>query len=100
MSSELTPEAVRHVARLARLGLEPGEEDFYARQLSGILGHIDRLRELDTEDIPPTAQVVEVVNLMGADQPRPGLPQEKAIANAPRSKDGFFAVPAIQEPEP
>src|SRR5207249_2679320 len=47
---------------LARLGLEPGEEDFYADQLSGILAHIDRLRELDTEAIPPTAQVVPLEN--------------------------------------
>jgi Asp-tRNA(Asn)/Glu-tRNA(Gln) amidotransferase C subunit len=43
---------------LARLGLEPGEEDFYAEQLSGILAHIDRLQQLDTASIPPTAQVV------------------------------------------
>ncbi len=100
MSAELTPDEVRHVARLARLGLEPGEEDFYALQLSGILGHIDRLRQLDTEAIPPTAQVVEVVNLMREDEPRPCLAQEEALANAPRAKDGFFAVPSIQEPEP
>ena len=45
---------------LARLGLEPGDEEFYAEQLSGILAHIDRLQQLDTESIPPTAQVVEV----------------------------------------
>ena len=43
---------------LARLGLEPGDEEFYAEQLSGILGAIDRLQEVDTDDIPPTAQVV------------------------------------------
>src|SRR5438067_7941063 len=53
----LSRDEVRHVAMLARLGLEPGDEDFYAEQLSGILEHIDRLQQVDTEEIPPTAQV-------------------------------------------
>ena len=82
---------------LARLGLEPGEEDFYAEQLSGILGHIDRLGQLDTEDIAPTAQIVEVANTLRADEPRPCLTQEQVLANAPSAIDGFFRVPAIQE---
>ncbi len=58
----LSRDEVRHVAMLARLGLEPGDEEFYAEQLSGILEHIDRLQQLKTDDIPPTAQVVEVAN--------------------------------------
>jgi aspartyl-tRNA(Asn)/glutamyl-tRNA(Gln) amidotransferase subunit C len=82
---------------LARIGLEPGDEEFYAEQLSGILAHIDRLKELDTEAIPPTAQVVEVANTLREDAPRPGLSQEEALANAPAAVDGFFRVPAIQE---
>ena len=93
----LTPEDVRHVALLARLGLEPGDEDFYAQQLSGILAHIDRLQQLDTDTIPPTAQVVEVTNRLREDDPRPGLSQEEALANAPVAADGFFRVPSIQE---
>ena len=52
----LSRDQVRHVALLARLGLEPGDEDFYAEQLSGILRHIDRLQELNTDAIPPTAR--------------------------------------------
>jgi aspartyl-tRNA(Asn)/glutamyl-tRNA(Gln) amidotransferase subunit C len=82
---------------LARLALEPGDEEFYAEQLSGILAHIDRLQQLDTESIPPTAQVVEVANTMREDVPRPCLTQEEALANAPATVDGFFRVPAIQE---
>lgn len=82
---------------LARLGLEPGDEDFYAQQLSGILAHIDRLQEVDTDDIPPTAQVVEIVNPLRDDEPRPGLSQAEALANAPAAVDGFFRVPSIQE---
>jgi aspartyl-tRNA(Asn)/glutamyl-tRNA(Gln) amidotransferase subunit C len=93
----LTRDQVRHVALLARLGLEPGEEEFYSEQLSGILAHIDRLQEVDTDDIPPTAQVVEVTNPLREDEPRPGLTQAEALANAPHAVDGFFRVPSIQE---
>ncbi len=82
---------------LARIGLEPGDEEFYAEQLSGILGHIDRLQELDTEAIPPTAQVVEVAATLREDVPRPSLTQEEVLAGAPARVDGFFRVPSIQE---
>ena len=93
----LSKDEVRHVAMLARLGLEPGDEEFYAEQLSGILAHIDRLQQLNTDDIPPTAQVVEVTNYLREDVPRPGLSQAEALANAPAAVDGFFRVPSIQE---
>jgi aspartyl-tRNA(Asn)/glutamyl-tRNA(Gln) amidotransferase subunit C len=96
----LSREQVRHVATLARLGLEPGEEDYYAEQLSRILEAIGRLQQLDTEHIPPTAQVVEVKPVMREDVPRPGLSQHAALANAPQAEDGFFVVPAIQEADP
>lgn len=82
---------------LARLGLEPGDEEFYAQQLSGILAAIDRLQQVDTALIPPTAQVVEVASRLRDDEPRPSLSQEEALANAPASIDGFFRVPSIQE---
>ena len=82
---------------LARIGLEPGDEEFYAEQLSGILEHIDRLQQLDTDHIAPTAQVVEVTNALREDVPRPSLSQEEALANAPAAVDGFFRVPSIQE---
>jgi aspartyl-tRNA(Asn)/glutamyl-tRNA(Gln) amidotransferase subunit C len=93
----LSDDEVRHIAMLARIALEPGDVEFYAEQLSGILAHIDRLKELDTDAIPPTAQVVEVANTLREDVPRPGLSQEDALANAPAAVDGFFRVPSIQE---
>ncbi len=86
----LTRAQVRHVAQLARIALEPGDE-------SGILAHIDRLQEVPTDDIAPTAQVVEVTNPLREDIPRPGLTQEEALANAPAAVNGFFRVPSIQE---
>ena len=82
---------------LARIGLDPGEEDFYAEQLSGILGHIDRLQQVNTDAILPTAQVVEVAATLREDEPRPCLTQEEALANAPAAVKGFFRVPSIQE---
>src|SRR6267378_6796287 len=93
----LTRAEVRHVAMLARIGLEPGDEEFYSEQLSGILAHIDRLQQVDTDDIPPTAQVVEIVNQLREDEPRPCLTQEEVLSNAPAAVDGFFRVPSIQE---
>src|SRR3977135_3869372 len=92
----LSRDDVRHVALLDHLALEPGDEEFYAEQLSGILAHIDRLQQLDTDSIPPTAQVVEVTNTLREDVPRPGLSQAEALANAPAAGDGFFRVPSIQ----
>ena len=93
----LSNDEVRHVAMLARLGLEPGDEDYYAEQLSGILGHLERLQQLDTENIAPTAQVVEVAARLREDVPGPSLTQEEALANAPSAVNGFFRVPSIQE---
>jgi aspartyl-tRNA(Asn)/glutamyl-tRNA(Gln) amidotransferase subunit C len=88
------------MAMLGRLALEPGDEDFYAEQLSGILQHIDRLQEVDVEQIPPTAQVVPLALRLRPDEPGPSLDAEEALAGAPEQRDGFFVVKAIQEPEP
>jgi aspartyl-tRNA(Asn)/glutamyl-tRNA(Gln) amidotransferase subunit C len=93
----LSKDEVRHVAMLARLGLEPGDEAYYAEQLSGILEHIDRRQQLDTEDIPPTAQVVQVASRLREDEPRPSLTKDEALANAPAAVNGMFRVPSIQE---
>ena len=93
----LTPEDVDHVAALARLGISPDERARFAEQLSGILEHFRALQALDTEDIAPTAQVLEVRNVMRPDVARPSLPQGVALANAPRAEDGFFRVQAVLE---
>src|SRR5260370_33692268 len=92
----LSRDEVRHVSMLARIGLEPGDVEFYAEQLSGILAHIDRLKELDTEAVPPTAPVVGVANTLREDLPRPCLSQEEALANAPAAEGGFMRRPSIQ----
>lgn len=96
----LSADDVRHVALLARLGLDEGEEAFYAEQLGAILNVVDRLQEVDVDHIPPTAQVVPIQARLRRDEPRPGLTPEQAVAGAPEARDGFFVVKAIQEPEP
>jgi aspartyl-tRNA(Asn)/glutamyl-tRNA(Gln) amidotransferase subunit C len=91
----LSFEEVDHVATLARLGLGEDERERLRDQLSSILEHISALNQLDTEAIPPTAQVVELSNVMRDDDVRPSLPREAVLANAPRQRDGFFEVHAI-----
>lgn len=86
---------VEHVAALARLGLSDAEKERLSQQLSSILEHISVLNRLDVSRIPPTAQVIEVANVLRDDDVRPSLPREAILANAPRSVDGFFAVQAV-----
>jgi aspartyl-tRNA(Asn)/glutamyl-tRNA(Gln) amidotransferase subunit C len=88
----LTIADVEYVAALARLGLSPDEKERMRDQLSSILGHTQALEEIDTAEIPPTAQVVELANVMREDEVRPSLPVEAVLANAPRRCDGFFEV--------
>lgn len=94
---KLTPEEVRHVARLARLALSPEEEARAASQLSAILEAVDTLRELDTTDVPPTSHATLGEALLREDVVRPGLPPEGALANAPEKADTSFVVPKVIE---
>ena len=91
----LSLEDVEHVAALARLGLTDEEKVRMAEQLSSILDHISALNRLDTSTIPPTAQVIELANVMRTDEVRPSLPREAILRNAPRAEDGFIAVQAV-----
>src|SRR3954470_8975486 len=92
---KLTPEDVRHVAALARLGLSDDEVMRMGDQLSSILEHIAVLERVDTSTILPTAQVTTLSNVMRDDVVAPSLPREAVLANAPRKRDGFFEVDAI-----
>jgi aspartyl-tRNA(Asn)/glutamyl-tRNA(Gln) amidotransferase subunit C len=89
-------EQVLHVARLARLELSELEVGQIATELSSVLGHIEKIGELSLDDVPPTSHVVEVDNALRPDVPRPSLPREVALANAPAVQDGGFLVPSPQ----
>ena len=95
----LTNEQVDHIAALARLGLTDEERERMREQLSSILGHIDRLRELDTSAVPPTAQVIPLEPLLRDDVVQPSLTIEQVLANVPRSEGGFIKVNAILDNE-
>ncbi|MDQ3613991.1 MAG: Asp-tRNA(Asn)/Glu-tRNA(Gln) amidotransferase subunit GatC [Chloroflexota bacterium] len=91
----LSLEDVNHVASLARLGLTDAEKETLREQLSSILGHIEVLSQLDTDAISPTAQVIEVDNVMRDDSASPSLTQDQVTQIAPRSEKGFIAVPSV-----
>jgi aspartyl-tRNA(Asn)/glutamyl-tRNA(Gln) amidotransferase subunit C len=93
----ITRADVEHVARLARLGLEPDELDQLAEQLSHILSAMDVLNQLDTSAIAPTAQVIPLHDVMRDDVPRASWPVEDILRNAPRIHDQQFLVPAVLE---
>ena len=91
----LTRADVEHVAYLARLGLTPDELARLEGQLNHILDQYAKLAELDTDAIPPTAQTIELENILREDVARPSMPPEDVLANAPQRAGDFFVVPAI-----
>ena len=88
---------VEKVAKLARLQLSPEELDRYGGQLGAILDYIAKLEKLDVSGLEPLAQAVDVFNVFRADEPRPSLPREAALQNAPEKTGDFFVVPKIIE---
>ena len=90
---------VEHVAKLAQLSLSDQEKELYRKQLSSILEYAQRLQQLDTSDIPPTAAVLPLHNVMREDQIQPSLPQPDVLANAPHTQGGYFRVPVVLEGE-
>jgi aspartyl-tRNA(Asn)/glutamyl-tRNA(Gln) amidotransferase subunit C len=89
-------EQVLHVAKLARLRLDEAEVETMAGELSGILDHVDRIAALDLDDVPPTSHVIELENVLRADEPRPSWPRDVVLAPAPDPDDGAFRVPSPQ----
>jgi aspartyl-tRNA(Asn)/glutamyl-tRNA(Gln) amidotransferase subunit C len=94
---KITMRDVEHVARLSRLALTDQEKERMRRELDGILSYIDNLRALDTAGVPPTSHAVPMTNVMREDEPRPSLPQDEMLANAPERSGEFFRVPKIIE---
>jgi aspartyl-tRNA(Asn)/glutamyl-tRNA(Gln) amidotransferase subunit C len=86
---------VEHVAHLARLGLTDDELDRLEGELNHILDQAAILARVATDAIPPTAQVIELENILRDDVPRPSLPVAEALANAPVRDGDHVAVPAI-----
>jgi len=91
---------VRHVARLARLSLSPEEEERTAAQLGHVLEYIERLEAVDISGVEPLSfagDPAEAQRALREDEPRPGLPREKVLAEAPEQDGSAFLVPRIIE---
>lgn len=88
---------VEHVAGLARLTLEEAELDAFTGQMDEILAYVDKLGELDTDGILPTAHAVPMDNAFREDEVRPSFDPETALDNAPESLQGCFRVPRVIE---
>ena len=93
----LTREEVLHVAKLARVGVSDADVAKFQTQLSQILDHFSALNEIDTTDVPPTTQSLPLENVMAKDEPRPSLPQNEVLQNAPLEQEGHLRVRAVLE---
>ena len=93
----LSAEEVRHIALLARLGLSDEDVEKFREQLSNILENFEILKQVDTTGVPPTAQSVELSNVLRDDQVAPSCPQQEVLANAPQQEEGHFKVKAVLE---
>jgi aspartyl-tRNA(Asn)/glutamyl-tRNA(Gln) amidotransferase subunit C len=89
----LSREEVLHVAQLARLALTDDEIERFREQLDAILEAVGTVAELDLSGVEPTSHPLDLANVWGEDEPRPSLPPDEALANAPDREGNFFRVP-------
>jgi aspartyl-tRNA(Asn)/glutamyl-tRNA(Gln) amidotransferase subunit C len=92
---KITADQVQHVARLARLQIEPEAVDKLASELATILTYVDKLNEVDTQGVPPMTHAIELVNAFRDDVVHAHLPREQALLNAPSQEAGGFVVPKV-----
>ncbi|SNB47663.1 Asp-tRNA(Asn)/Glu-tRNA(Gln) amidotransferase subunit GatC [Geobacter sp. DSM 9736] len=94
---KITKRDVEHVARLARLELAEEEKEIFTGQMDAILAYVEKLNELNTEGIVPTAHAVPVENAFRADRVHEAIGADNALANAPDRVEDFFRVPKVIE---
>ncbi len=94
---KLSREEVQHIALLARIGLDSEEIEKFRHQLSDILDNFEILQEVDTSTLSPTAQAIDLRNVMREDETIPSIPPAEILANAPQREDDYFRVQAVLE---
>ncbi len=97
--SKITPEALKHLAKLARLELSDDELATYATQLEVILESVDKIREVAAADVKPMSHAVGLTNVFRKDETKPSLDREEVLAQAPAAQDDRFRVPRILDEE-
>ena len=95
--SHVTPEDVRHVARLARIALSDAEVAGLQPQLERILAYVEQLRAVNTDGVEPTSHVLPLSNVLRKDEPSPSLGQDAVLALAPAKQPPFVKVPKVIE---
>lgn len=88
---------VKHIALLSRLKLTPEEIDLYSKQLERILEYIEKLKEVNTENVPPTFYPIPLENVWREDKVTRPFPVDKTLSNAPERSKTYFKVPRIIE---
>lgn len=91
----ITPQQVRHVARLARIEVDETGIAHLAGQIASILDYVATLNEVDTSQVAPTTHAISLTNAFREDTPAEHMPTEMALANAPEQDEGSFIVPKV-----
>ena len=94
---KLSREEVQHIALLARLGLNEDEVEKFRLQLSNILENFEVLKQVDTTNLPPTAQSIKLQNVFRTDESKASYSAEEILANAPQQDNNYFKVKAVLE---
>ncbi len=94
---KLSREEVIHIAALARMGMSEAEIEKAREQLSNIIENFEVLKEIDTTNIPPTAQSINLQNVMREDVSRDSLTAEQVLANAPDREGELFKLRPVLE---
>jgi aspartyl-tRNA(Asn)/glutamyl-tRNA(Gln) amidotransferase subunit C len=94
---KLSREEVLHIAALARLGVTEADVENFREQLSNILENFEALRKVDTFDLPPTAQSIDLQNVLKCDEIQPSLTPQEVLANAPQREEDFIKIKVVLE---
>lgn len=94
----ISPKEVEYLSHLARIQLTEEELSRFAVQLREILSYVEKLKEPQTEGVPPTSHVLPLINVFRKDGLQPSLPMEQALANAPEREGPYFKVPRVIDP--
>lgn len=97
MSETVTKQDVLHIATLARLKFDDDQAEKFKNDLNNILGYIDKLNELNTDNIEPTSHALDIYTVTREDKATPSLSNEDALKNAPAAENGSFRVPKVIE---